>query len=516
MAAWQRVSRWLLGSLARGKWTSVGLAGVVVIYFSLGSIYALGVPHLVSYDEPSHVAYVMSIWRGKLPHFDDPMRVEELGIRRHHTPQIWVGIHPPTYYAILAPFTGPSIEKGDPKTGVRRARLVSLAIGAIGLVYAFLSIRLLFRDRPVVAVAGTLFGAAIPFFLSVMGAVFNDSGDLVASTALIYTSLALLLHGPSTPRLLHATFWFGLACFLRLSTLFTMAPALLGGFAAYMLLDKPLLQRLWRAIAACTLLVTSAAATSGWWYLRNQKLYDDFTGAKPALVLFKRTRGEPWHDLILDSDLWVKVYDHLWSMFLAGYRLGDDAIQIGRWYLYAALVGLVIAGVRKLARPREALRMVRPLTKHASAWAIALGVILLCVAFRSYSLMELHSRGGTCNSRYLFTLSWIFGTVLALGFSGFHRRWGVLAAAAFVLIVNVLSVDQILSRYLKMSWKASDMPIVAAFQSAGVESPTSTFGIILACLAAGFALVTVAVVRLDDGGRAGPPIENQSPPTRQG
>jgi len=505
LAVWQRVLASVLRFVRSGdRWTKLGLVGVLSVYLSLGTMYAYGVPHLVSYDEPSHLSYVVSVWRGELPEFSTPMPLKDIGIRRHHSPQIWVAIHPPLYYALLAPAVGPAVDRGEPQVALRRGRLVSLAISGLGLVFIFLTFRLLLPHRPALAVGGTLFGSVIPFFLNVMGAVFNDSAGLLMSSALLYTSLVILIRGPTTPRVAHAAIWFGLAGMTRLSTLFTMGPALLAVFLAFMLQEKGWLRKIGHASLACAALVAAPVATSGWWYLRNVRLYDDFTGAKPALVLFKRTAGKPWHEYMLDPDKWKDVYEQLWSLFLAGYRLGPSVQDLGKWLLFAALGGLAFAVLRaavpQVMQVRAIPARLRTLTRAQWSRALAFGIVALAVAFSAYSLMELHSRGGTCNARYMFTSAWVLGLAFAAGFSGWHRRWGLIGAACAFVLLNFDCASRILGRYAKQSEKSQDFGTVDAFLKAGVDSPTELYAAIVVGCAVGLGLVVVSIARLEPAG----------------
>lgn len=510
-APWQRVTAWLVRALRRGaNWSGLGLAGVLAVYFSFTSIYAFGVPHLRSYDEPSHVSYALSIWRGKLPHFDDPMPLSELGIRGHHTPQIWVAYHPPLYYALVAPAIGPAIEAGEPEVAVRNGRVASSVLGAVGLIYIFLTLRLLVPRRPAIAIGGTLLGALLPYFLNIMGAVFNDSAALLTSSGLLYASLLPLVRGPSRWRLVHVAIWIALASITRLSALFTVGPALLAVFLAYSLApSQPWGKRLARAAGACSLLVAVGLASAGWWYLRNHQLYDDFTGAKPALEIFERNPKDPAYVLAQDPEIWEAVYDELWSIFTGAFRLDDDVKEIGHWFLIIGGAGLAwgaVSATARAAKRRKGWSLERPDRMRL----IAAGVVVLSLLFYAYSLMEFHSRGGSHHARYLFPVTWMLGAYWALGLALLNRRFALPVGMVLSTLFNLQCAEAVLTQYIRQSHKSKALPAIEAFSKAGLESPTLTYGLLMALLATGLTLAVVAVVQTPD--ERPPPL--RLPPNR--
>jgi 4-amino-4-deoxy-L-arabinose transferase-like glycosyltransferase len=137
--------------------------------------------------------------------------------------------------------------------------------------------------------------AMVPQFAFVSSSVSNDSLVILCSTAVIYWLARLL----ATPDAQPISWWewlvlgllMGLAALSKLQGLGLLV--LIGIVVVWFARRR----RSWGIlIEASALVLLPAAAIAGWWYLRNYRLYGDWSGAG-LLFAANGLRGAPqtWH-----------------------------------------------------------------------------------------------------------------------------------------------------------------------------------------------------------------------------
>ena len=164
-------------------------------------------------------------------------------------------------------------------------RLLTLGLATITVAAIFQSARTVIPDKLGFAFLATSLATFNPMFLFISTSISNDV--LVTTLASIACWLALLTlrHGFDTRRSIMLALLIALATLSKLSGL-VLAPAV--GLAGLWLLlrtgDRRGFIILIGAIALACLLLT------GWWFLRNIALYDEFFGTNTMLDFFGRRK----------------------------------------------------------------------------------------------------------------------------------------------------------------------------------------------------------------------------------
>ena len=217
------------------RWSdAVRLGSVLIVYLTLGTLYALYTPAWQSPDEPAHYNYVLHIVEtGQLPVLhpgDYPHAyLEEIKAARFPptlsiAPLRYESWQPPLYYLLAAPVYRAT------DGSLLALRLFSLLPGAgvIGLAYAVASA--VQPRQPAVATAAAGFIAFLPMHLAVSASVNNDilAELLIALIAwLVLRQVTAEIRGPRT--LIPIGVLLGLGLVTKLTVYYTALPlALLG------------------------------------------------------------------------------------------------------------------------------------------------------------------------------------------------------------------------------------------------------------------------------------------------
>ncbi len=160
------------------------------------------------------------------------------------------------------------------------ARLLSVAFGALALVGVWLVAREIAPDAPGLALLATAVTAFNPAFIYIASVVNNDTAVAATSTWVLWLSIRLGKGKTTWKSELGLGILLGLAFLSKLSAL-----ALLGVVALALVL------RFWNKQKSASIrvhlrplfvsgvtIVGTAALISGWWYLRNWRLYGDPLG----------------------------------------------------------------------------------------------------------------------------------------------------------------------------------------------------------------------------------------------
>jgi 4-amino-4-deoxy-L-arabinose transferase-like glycosyltransferase len=431
------------------------------LFIVLGVIYSLATPVLESSDEFDHYPYVQYV---QTQHALPVMDPQNPGPWRQEAGQ------PPLYYLLMAgvtsridtsdlaevrwlnrhAFIGIPGQVGNKNLIIHRperetfpwrgtvlavhvARLVSVALGAVTvwLVWRVAS-RLCPCSLwvPLLAAALTAFN---PMFLFISAAVNND-----VLAALLGSLVLLLLISDRKPRApLLADLCLGIVLGLGALTkvsLVAMMPLALLVIAFRIWREHPKTspsRRFGLIIGHCSLVMLMALAVSGWWYVRNWRLYGDPTGLNAFIEILGR-RAEPltWKGFLGEFGTFRRTY---WGLF-GGVNVPAPG-PVYAFYDLLSLVGLAGLALRVWRRRRAGIGI---------WWVPALWIAILFAALLRWVLIYYSFQG-----RLMFPGIAALSTLLALGLgewfpprqcpiAGWAASGVLLALAAALPFVSIL------------------------------------------------------------------------------
>ena len=343
--------------------------GVLLLVFVLvGFTYAVTTPIFEASDELWHYPFVRHLADGNPLPVQDP---ENVGPWKQEASQ------QPLYYALAAALTywidtsdmedvrwlNPHVDNGvltaDGNTNltvhrpekealpwrgtvlaVRLIRLVSVLMAAGTVYFTWRIASLIFPHRPALALGAAAVNAFTPMFLFISGAVNNDNLAVLLSSAGLY--LVLLLSNNPAWRLRDSLLLglvLGLGALTKTTCLGLLPLALLA-----------LLRSLWkqglaadRRMAVTRLLkhglaiILPVIALSGWWYLRNLRLYGDWLGWS-AFIQVLGQRAHPASLRQLWSERWGFALSY-WGLF------GGVNVPMAEWVYHALNATGVLAAI---------------------------------------------------------------------------------------------------------------------------------------------------------------------------
>lgn len=291
----------------KARWA---VAAGACLFLLVAGLYNACTPIYESPDELQHAAFVVWLAGGRGLPVVDP---------REPGPWAQEGTQPPLYYWLAATLLGglphrpaedlatlnPYASVGDPLRPDNKSRVLHdlrreswpyepdvlfvhlarglsslMALGTLGAVYALG--RITFPARPAIALGMAGLAAFLPQFLFLSASVNNDNlVILVASWTLVLMAAWLRVGKPPG--------WWalaGLGILLGLAALAKFSGLLLWPLAGGLILWLAWRQRrpAWLILAGA-LVFGLALATCGWWLVRNQHLYGDWTALSPHLAI---------------------------------------------------------------------------------------------------------------------------------------------------------------------------------------------------------------------------------------
>lgn len=434
-------------------------------------------------DETSHLGYVGSLARGELPTIDTPSvedpaaygdLADDLQALDADHDDIWTANHPPLFHLLLVPLFLAS--DGDPGSVFVAMRLVNTVGFALWIVLVGMVARELAPGRPAVPALAAL--VALAPSLVLRSAFLITDGMSAAASMLAILIAVRMLNGAVTPGRLAVIAAAGtVAAGTRASGVLTVA-------ACTVVLLVVLWRRegLGRAVLVAAVGGGVPALATGWFYLRNLRLYGDFTGEG---VLLEKFDKEPMTALI-----------QLW-------RLPEVAITVETAGHLLAIFGLVVP----LAAARWARR---PHRQPDPAW-ILLGLV---TAITVANVARFIIGGGGYHDRYLMPIMAFPATVAALAVLELGRWWrrpadparrDWLTAALVgtgIVVWNAVAVAWLEHRYIFLiqDGLATDGPAPAVLAALGI----------LAALAV--PVVLFSQVRTMTGEPAGLPRQSSADP----
>jgi 4-amino-4-deoxy-L-arabinose transferase-like glycosyltransferase len=346
------MSRDLPGKMnaADTRWALALTAAFLII----GAAFAMFVPRGLPYDEPSHfnVVQLNSLLRG-LPIVGLPGVTYE-------------ACQPPLYYVLA----GLVYRAGG---SFYVLRLLTLAVSS-PIVYLTYRMTREFTGRPAAAKWASLLVALNPAVVAIGAGVQNDSLAFLFSTVASYLCMRWCwMRNLSVPKMLLLSLFSAAAVLTKSSTL-----PLIPFMAMLVCVAEPM-----RAAGRLAILAVVVAAGDGWWFLRNSRLYGDWTGGRSVAAVFAHTGR--YHPLSLRD--WVWVGRSLLTYYTTPVTYWRDEIKNPRWLTIAIGAGTlcVLCGfILALLRRR------RPAAGRLACWAAVYALLSvgfwLLVSYRSFTV----------------------------------------------------------------------------------------------------------------------------------
>jgi len=461
-----------------------GLLGVLLVFIALGSIHLFAIPPFAPLDEPRHIAYAIEIGEGHLADVRDHVQLEKLHVRRiQGTHMMAAAAHPPLYYLLVCLPLKWSSQSGDLTWGTWVSRGVTLLLGIAGLLYAYLAAALIVPLKRSLALSATAFCAFMPAFDNVSALVHNDSLAFLTTSALFHAVLLVVLQGPTRGALVSVGVWASLAAATRFASMIVVAPALATvGLVLLFAPGKPWSRRLSETLLIGLTLLGAVAATSGWFYLRNYRLYGDVTAAK-ALVegLNRPVRTSFLHNVVTPS-LWRTLVSDLWGRLAGGVKLDGTVTQLGSLFFFGGLLS-ALWPVLRAARARG-WAMLRG--KQAAAVAF----LVIAAAFVVLPIFEFYSRGGNMTARYYFPVLWIPLLGVAVGYAHFKSNLPGAAALIGAALLCLLTTEVYIGQLVGL--KRGGLAFDRGFARAELPAPELWVAALLVTFAVGIALILSA------------------------
>jgi len=447
---------------------------ILLAYAIAGAIYAFSAPLLDVSDEVRHYAMVEHLAQGRgLPIQDEALnrRIAEAERQaiRPLTYYAQEGSQPPLYYALMAVVALP-FDRSDyvglvwpnPHAKLGRAdatnnwnqlihvpaesfpwrgtalavmvmRLIGVLLGAATVACTYALARELGAEKPgegalpLSSLGWQLlptFAAALvafnPMFVHIMASVNNDTLATTLSTLALLLGARMIRCGASVRSAIMLSIVLGSAALTKPSGL-----ALAAAVPFFVLVNEA--QRAWgraderRATRTWLFRLTMclalpAALIAGWWYVRNQMLYGDFTGT----TMMARIAGprEVVPSLVELLGEWDGFFKSYWGLF------GAVNIPMDLWIYGALQTALIVAGFGLLLLVGDWLKTVRRthlppsiLNPQSLTLLMLAGAVLVALAaLVRWTSLTLASQG-----RLLFPVIASISIFIALGMARLAR-----------------------------------------------------------------------------------------------
>jgi 4-amino-4-deoxy-L-arabinose transferase-like glycosyltransferase len=427
------------------KYARGAFAVLLGLYLALAVSYSLADPVYESTDELRHFRYVRHL-----------IAYRELPVQREGAPRAQ-SHHPPLYYALGAlvsgwvpveqdvyykpaknPFWGYRYwEVGDdnknqyvhgdderfPFRGVTLAiylvRWLTVLIGA-GTVWLTYRIgREILPDQPALALGSAALVAFNPQFLYLSGAVNNDVPAALCGAAILLACVRLVQAGQSAR--VHATMGllFGLALLTKFNLLALLAPIELACLIAARRAGEQ--TDGWRAFLRGNLRILGMAVLiSGWWFVRNWRLYGDPTGMNML--------NDLWSGRPATGHWWVirQSLPYLWSSLWGRFGYGQVPLPEP---LYQGLLIFCAVAVGGYLLPRR--------RSLPGAAMLLLGMAVLAYAAVVFTYMLIQPAGAM--GRFFFPGLPALAVLICLGL-GQVFPWRMTWAAGLVVTVGMAAL----------------------------------------------------------------------------
>jgi len=426
---------------------SPGLIVILSLFLILGVVYSIVTPLFEASDELWHYPLVRHLSTGGGLPVQDP---ENVGPWRQE------GSQPPLYYALMAAATAwidtsdaddvrwlnPHADMGVPHPdrnvnmvihtereqfpyrgtvlAVRVVRWLSVLMGAVTVWAAYALARVVVPGDEVVALATAAITAFNAMYLFVTASVNNDALVIMLCALALWLMAQYLAH-PPTP-----THWVLLGAIIGLAAL-TKASALgLLGLAGLLVAYRAWRVGSWRDLFVNGVLVgVPVLLVSGWWFVRNWRLYRDPLGLNTFVAIVGARHPQPTLRQLLGE--WRGFVMSYWGLF------GGMNVPAPAWVYRVlsawGLLGLVGAPVYIWRCHRR--EQLDP-TRAAQFALVALWPMVVLAALVRWTLMTIASQG-----RLMFSALTAISLLMAMGLAAVLPRRGraVLPVAASVTML---------------------------------------------------------------------------------
>ncbi len=427
----------IIGTMRQNR----ALAALLAVVFATGLVYSVSTPILEASDEVRHLAVIEHFWLGNGLPVQDP---DNRGFYEQE------GSQPPLYYLSMAALSkgfdlsdfraradfNPHgrLGRADTSTNwnmvlhtgaedfpwirttlfVHVVRLIGVLFG-LGTVWATHGIAaglveaLGARGRALMA--APLLAAALvglnPMFLFISASINNDTLATLLSSLALLLAMRAFRNGLNTRMAIALGLCLGGAALTKSSglALSAVVPGMLGIAA---LARRSQRSPLANALAGPVLALVIAMVVAGWFYIRNQVLYGEFTGTQMmSIIAGPRDRIPSLFELIGEYEGFARSYIGLF---------GAVNIPMAElvYALFNALLVCAGAGLALLAwRGRASARGIRAALQEPSTLPAAMLTIVILVALAALSRwtsLTMASQG-----RLIFPTIGAVSTLLAVG-----------------------------------------------------------------------------------------------------
>ena len=407
---------------------------VAAIFASVGFslLLAFLVPAGQPYDEPSH-------W-GTTTYYVDNHRMPELG-----EPGVtYEAQNGPVAYGILAVVVQPVDAAFGQKAGFRAGHTLSSFFLIAVVLLSWDLARQLSPSRPRLAVGSAALVGMTPTVVAYSASIQNDTTVLVLALAAACLGVRLLAQPAGAPDRYQWAKWLLLGVLIGLGTLAKVQALLLLPALLVTATIAPVHQRR-RLLTGAAVSTAGVAATAGWWFIRNQRLYGDALATQSGFEL----TGVDSSSLSLSAGSVAKLGRTVISVAWAPteyYRNAFEAplpLRMLAILATVAVVGAALVGAERVdarARGTGPVEIMigwraRPEVVFMGLWVAATIASWLVVVFTSSNL----------SPRVLTIVAApvVIGAGVAIAGLRASRRWGSVPIAlglgtiAFAALVNV-------------------------------------------------------------------------------
>lgn len=402
-----------------------GLVGIVVAFLGLASLYASTVPGFSPADETSHVGQAYLVANGELPRLDTatPDVVPGMALYFPTRRELYTANHPPLYYALVGAPLRLGVDADRPLLGFVAARLLTAVVASIAAVATYRMASLLLAGRRELHVLAAGLAVLLPLVPRTSGTVYNDGFALAGFAVLLALCVEVLVRGPRTKVLVLLV---GAAVVVSLTRSVGLGGVALAATAALLAhlahrRDQP--RWLARGTTWAGAIAGSALLASGWFWLRNLRLYGDLAGSEHNLERFGYfrkgstfeylTRLEPI--LVVHRRIWGRMYDL--RDFATGWWVWPGIAVVLVVVLGAGLLAWRVLRRRRTGEPDPAIPLAPDLGRRLAwllllAWSAAVWV----------SLVSYAAAGGGQHPRYLFPCLPAVAVLAAAAIGAWTRR----------------------------------------------------------------------------------------------
>jgi len=404
---------------------------VLGMFAALGVLYSATTPLFESSDEFSHLQVIRYMAQARrLPPQVIPYRRAATGADMawflgYHSPPLYYA--PPLYHALGALLTfwsplddlperlipSPSWEAGyspggddspwnkniyvhlpdefPAESATMRAtvwlRLLSLALGGVTVVCAYCVARLLWPERPTLALGAAVWVAFNPKFIATSASVTNDPLLNALFSLALLLMLRTMRNGARWPRWAALGALVGTGMLVKQSAL-ALLPlgglAILGQAEEHAASGERLDSYVGKVFKHGAAFGLAALAVGGWWYAYNALRYGDPLGVAPHLAAQVPLKGFDWRALSM-------TFRSYWSGFAWGITS-----PVWIYWAIAAVVVIALLGLLRVCLPGGELWRLSRMKRRA------LGILAAAVILNTIALVRWAVVTGAPFGRLLF------------------------------------------------------------------------------------------------------------------